>query len=330
MILIVTGPQDVTADAVEACLRARGAASRRFDPADYPARARLSFALDARGRVEATLRTDGRCIALHELDAIWFRRPGRPQPDEALADERVRRYVAAECEQHLDDVWAALPVRCFPAPPLVLAHAALKATQLVRAGELGFELPATLFTTDEQALLDFHRANDGHVISKLAGPAFNRTFGPELARYTEPIAARDVGQLDAVRFAPAIYQAALDKRVELRVTVVGERVFAVEIHSQATRRTRGDWRRYDVAHTPHRPHALPAELEARCVALVRRLGLDYGAIDFVLTPDGRYVFLEINPNGQFLWLEQLTGLPIADAIAERLCAPRRRDQGAHE
>ena len=54
------------------------------------------------------------------------------------------------------------------------------------------------------------------------------------------------------------------------------------------------------------------------MVLVRRLGLAYGAIDLVLTPDGRYVFLEINPNGQYLWIEQLTGLPISEAIAEWL------------
>src|SRR5439155_14491583 len=91
-----------------------------------------------------------------------------------------------------------------------------------------------------------------------------------------------------------------------------------EIHSQATNHTRYDWRRYDFCKTPHRPHALPAEVQARCVRLVRRLGLCYGAIDMVLTPDGRYVFLEINPNGQYLWIEQETGLPISDAICDLL------------
>jgi len=320
MILIVTGPVDVTADAVAERLRARGAEVVRFDPADYPARARLALGLDARGRVTATLHHEERRIALHELDAIWFRRPGRPEPDAALTDEQVRRYVAAECEQHLDDVWNALPVRTFPAPPLALARAALKASQLVAAGQLGFELPPTLFTNDPRELLDFHRAHDGRLISKLAGPAFNRAFGPGLGRFTEPLRTRDVGHVEAVRYAPVIFQAEVEKRLELRVTVVGERVFAVEIHSQATRRTRGDWRRYDVGHTPHRIHKLPGELATRCAALVRYLGLDYGAIDLVLTPDGRYVFLEVNPNGQFLWLEQLTGLGIVDAIADRLMA----------
>jgi glutathione synthase/RimK-type ligase-like ATP-grasp enzyme len=115
-----------------------------------------------------------------------------------------------------------------------------------------------------------------------------------------------------------LFQAYVPKRSELRVTVVGERVFAAEIGSQATHHTRHDWRRYDMAHTPHTPHALPEPVARAAVALVRALGLVYGAIDLVLTPDGDYVFLEINPNGQYLWIEHLTGLPITAAIADHL------------
>jgi glutathione synthase/RimK-type ligase-like ATP-grasp enzyme len=115
-----------------------------------------------------------------------------------------------------------------------------------------------------------------------------------------------------------IFQAYVPKLVELRITVVGRRIFAAEIHSQRTNHTRCDWRRYDQGQTPHRPHELPRDLEQRCTALVERLCLRYGAIDMVLTPDGRYVFLEINPNGQYLWIEHETGLPISEAICDLL------------
>src|SRR5262249_46875973 len=131
---------------------------------------------------------------------------------------------------------------------------------------------------------------------------------------------RDLGYAQDVRLCPVIFQAYVPKRVELRVTVVGGRVFAAEIHSQASRRTRHDWRHYDPYQTPHHAHDLPADVEGRCLALTERLGLRYGAIDLVLTPDGRYVFLEINPNGQFLWIEEATGLPISDAVCNVLMA----------
>ncbi|NJR75066.1 MAG: hypothetical protein HC773_18390 [Scytonema sp. CRU_2_7] len=117
---------------------------------------------------------------------------------------------------------------------------------------------------------------------------------------------------------PNDFQAYIPKRLELRITVVGQQVFAAEIHSQETNHTRYDWRRYDHHKTPYFPHELPPEVEQRCVQLVEKLGLCYGAIDMILTPDGRYVFLEINPNGQYLWIELATGLPISDAICDLL------------
>jgi glutathione synthase/RimK-type ligase-like ATP-grasp enzyme len=112
--------------------------------------------------------------------------------------------------------------------------------------------------------------------------------------------------------------------------VVGERVFAAEIDSQRANHTRHDWRHHDTAHTPHRVHDLPAKWRVACVRMVAELGLLFGAIDMILTPDGRYVFLELNPNGEYLWIEHLTGLAISDAVCELLVsreAARTRGTG---
>jgi glutathione synthase/RimK-type ligase-like ATP-grasp enzyme len=195
---------------------------------------------------------------------------------------------------------------------------------------LGFELPPTLVTTSPTDFLAFYQIHNGNVVSKLAGTAFFNAAGTTFCRYTEFVSKRDVGYAHSVRHAPVILQAYVPKRIELRITVVGEQVFAAEIHSQATNHTRHDWRRYDLDQTPHRPHELPDGLAQLCVRLTERLGLRYGAIDMILTPDGSYVFLEINPNGQYLWIEALTGLPISDAICDLLLSappPGRPDTG---
>jgi glutathione synthase/RimK-type ligase-like ATP-grasp enzyme len=127
-----------------------------------------------------------------------------------------------------------------------------------------------------------------------------------------------VAYAEAIRFGPVIVQEYVAKRVELRVTVVGRAVFAAEIHSQESNHARFDWRRYDLGSTRHEVHRLPAVVADRCVEIVGRLGLRYGAIDLILTPDGRYVFLEVNPTGQWLWIEKATGLPIGDALCDLL------------
>jgi glutathione synthase/RimK-type ligase-like ATP-grasp enzyme len=110
--------------------------------------------------------------------------------------------------------------------------------------------------------------------------------------------------LDSVRLVPCLFQEYVPKRLELRVTVIGDEVFAAEIHSQDHEQARVDWHgQYDGV--SFRKATLPAEVADRCLALARGYGLNYSAIDLVLTPDGRYVFLENNPNGQFRFVELL-------------------------
>ena len=98
------------------------------------------------------------------------------------------------------------------------------------------------------------------------------------------------------------------------------------IDSQASTRSRHDWRHYDLDATAYSAHHLPADVEAACLRLLDYFGLRYGAIDLVLTPEGEYVFLELNPVGQWAFIQDLTGMPIAQALAEDLDpAARARD-----
>lgn len=103
--------------------------------------------------------------------------------------------------------------------------------------------------------------------------------------------------------------------------MVGDKVFACEIHSQENQRTIDDWRHYnfdDLKDVKHLVHKLPSEVQDKCIRMADHFGLNFATFDLVLTPDGKYVFLEMNPNGQWLWIEDLTGLPISEAITDLL------------
>jgi glutathione synthase/RimK-type ligase-like ATP-grasp enzyme len=205
-----------------------------------------------------------------------------------------------------------------PAKPAVVQHAGHKGLQLKLAAEIGFKIPPTLITNNPSDLLEFYRKHNGNIISKLASGSFSDTYGCDYARYTEIVGRRDVARMHDLVYCPMIFQAYVPKRVELRITVVGDRVFAAEIHSQSSNHTKLDWRHYDEYQTPYLVHDLPANVERYCISLTRELGLRYGAIDMIVTADERYVFLEINPNGQYLWIENETGLPITSAICDEL------------
>ena len=325
MILIQSHADDAHAQAVHERLRERGASVTWFDPGDFPERASVELRWD--GRSTATLRTGDAEIDLDSVSVIWHRRPTLTEPSAQIRDDQLREYAARECRVFLSDVWSSLECTWLPGPMAAMTLAAHKFTQLRFAARLGFEIPPTVITNDPDAVLEFRSAHGPRLISKLPGPALFSLPGGGLNRYTQPVTRRDLGYIDAVRHAPVIVQPYIDKSTEIRATVVGGAVFAAEIHSQNSPRARDDWRRYDLLQTPHRIHELPASIRERCLCLVSSLGLAYGAIDLIHTPDGRYVFLELNPNGQYLWIEELTGLEITDAIVELLCARDREHAG---
>jgi glutathione synthase/RimK-type ligase-like ATP-grasp enzyme len=323
MILILSNRDDIHASRVVAKLRARGAPLSWVDHRQYPAQARISLRFED-AATKAIWRTGDGEIDLSALTAIWHRRPYLPRPDPRITSEPLRKALTDDSDLFLRDLWNAIDCLTVPAPTLVYRRADLKATQLACAVRLGLEIPDTLITNDPQELLEFHRKHDGMIISKLASPVINRDYLTDGVRYTNVVSHRDIGYFKAVRYGPVIFQGYVPKRLELRITIIGDAIFPVEIHSQVARRTRHDWRHYDHFNTPMYPHALPAEIERKLRQLLAQQGLSFGAIDMVLTPDDRYVFLELNPNGQFLWMEDIMGLPMSDAMCNLLMSGSRR------
>jgi glutathione synthase/RimK-type ligase-like ATP-grasp enzyme len=145
--------------------------------------------------------------------------------------------------------------------------------------------------------------------------------GDVYSLFTQRLTANEARDLSPwVAYAPVLLQPYIEKAYELRITVVGESVFCCRIDSQATETTAVDWRHYDYANTPHREWALPdAELQ-KIHKFMDLSNLLYVAIDMIVTPSGSHVFVEANPAGQFGWIQELTGMPIGDAIADWLTA----------
>jgi len=116
---------------------------------------------------------------------------------------------------------------------------------------------------------------------------------------------------------PGIYQELVPKNYELRVTVIGRKIFSAKILSQETSAGRLDWRK---AYSELRmePHLLLAEIEEKILAMLERHGLVFGCFDFIVSPSGDYYFLEVNEMGQFLFVESFTGMPLLDAFTEFL------------
>jgi glutathione synthase/RimK-type ligase-like ATP-grasp enzyme len=142
---------------------------------------------------------------------------------------------------------------------------------------------------------------------------------PGKAAFTGIVTDDILSSLDLIRHAPGIFQELVPKAYEIRLTVVADKMFAAKVMSQQSERTKLDWRTapHDIK---YEAIELSADIRDKVSAFMAETGLIYSCIDFIVTPEGRYVFLESNPRGQYLWIEHYTGMPITDAIADALIA----------
>jgi glutathione synthase/RimK-type ligase-like ATP-grasp enzyme len=204
--------------------------------------------------------------------------------------------------------------------PANIQRAESKIYQLSVAQSLGLRVPDTLVSNDPEEIRSFCSGKGGEVVAKPLRLGYFDYGDRQTSVFTSRVSPDDLVEDVPLRMAPVIYQELLPKLFDIRVTVVGQRLFAAAIDSQRVPSAALDWRRTDSEDLPHYTHGLPAPVQEACLKYVAALGLNYGALDFVLTPQNEYVFLEINPNGQWIWLEDKLKLPISDAVANWLFA----------
>lgn len=327
--LIVTQRYDPHADDVIRRLYDMGDQPIRLNTDDIPERTRIALNLNRVIGGDAwqggiTIDTNDRVIDVTAVRSIWWRRPGDFVLPEALP-VREREFAKLELEHTLMSLWASLD--CYwISHPRHIRHAGWKGGQLQRAAQVGFDVPKTIITNDPAEALAFFESCRGQMVFKVMSDPF---LGARevVAKYPDqPIEAcaastvlmteADLAKLETIRLVPCLFQEYIPKQVELRVTVIGDEVFAAEIDSQSHDSSRIDWRNVPIEEIPMRPAELPPEIIERCLAFVRSYQLNFSAMDLIRTPDGRYVFLESNPNGQFIFVEMmLPQLKMIDALA---------------
>lgn len=324
MILFVSSKYDPTTDLVIAELSRRGEVYERFNTEDFPRSVICS--IEATGNAfEASIDLpDNRHLTVDSVESVYYRRPAESELDPSLSLREARAFALRECRSTVVGLWTVMGC-LWVNHPLHNQAAEFKIRQLQVAPEIGFQVPRTLITNDPQKATNFYHQCGENIVAKTLHDGMVEYDDGCLLIFTTRVLEAHLERINSVRYAPCLFQEYIPKLVELRVTVVGDHVFAAEIHSQHSPRTKDDWRRYDFANTPHFPHELPRSVAQMCVRLVRLFGLNYGAIDLILTPDGRYVFLELNPNGQWAWIEELTGLPICSALADLLVTGGRHE-----
>ena len=321
-VVIFSISADLHADRVIACLPECVEALRLN--LDDPSTWSLSY-LNGDVRISTNTET----IGLDEIVSVFLRRtPNFDAFKRTVAPQHLEYsdFIANQKFSLFSDCLAVLDFSKPFVNSLATANKAGKAVQAKAAAAVGLATPATYMGANAGDASRFVRNVFGkgeRVCSKAIANTKVHINGQQHTRFTEiHDPATLVESLGSLESCPIIFQEYASKAYEIRATVIGDRIFASRIDSQnAGGGTAVDWRRYDIPKTPHSKYELPNEVRDRILALQRRLGLIYSSFDLVRTPDGQYIFLETNPFGQWLWIEDLTGLPISKAIADLLASP---------
>jgi hypothetical protein len=305
LILVVAHEADDHAAAVVAELTAASHPVEVIDTAQFPRHATVIEQFDGRERSFAFV-SGGRHLVLDDCGAAWWRRP-QPFSLHAGLSADATSFVYGECHEAIAGLWSSLPARWVNAPQLDSA-AHHKPYQLTAAGDVGLKIPRTLITNDPDAAMGLMREIG---LERTVYKTFLAT--EQCWRETRVMRPQDVDALDALRMAPVIFQEYIAADADMRVTIMGPHMFATAIRA-APGGYELDYR-MDMPGASFEAAVLPAPVEGQLRELMRRLGLVYAAIDLRRTPAGEYVFLEVNPAGEWRFVEERTGQPMTSTMA---------------
>jgi hypothetical protein len=306
-VLIVSLPNDYESLAVQWALRKLGTDCDIFYTADLAGGAEWSYRPEAPDSLDTEFRGRSRCLDFQNYSAIWMRRPNSLIPRPAFSDRFEQSAAERDCSQFMRSVFARIERGKFVASYFDATRAcSSKPFQFSVAREVGLPLPPTLISNSPRRILRFfHEHGQRMVYKPLATNAFQLASGGVSMAPTTLIEDEALLRDNDLTSAPGICQAAIEKKAEIRVTILGRSVFAIE--KTFPRRAAAlhiDWRgMHDDA--VYREHTLPEPIIERSVRLLRELGLVMGMFDFILDGEGNYYFLEVNPQGQFLWADAL-------------------------
>jgi glutathione synthase/RimK-type ligase-like ATP-grasp enzyme len=304
-VLIPTFVEDLHAYAVAVRLEQMGHRPLLWHCSDMPERAAASVRFAGDGPPAVELHGLGLDAALADVDVFWNRRIGPPVlTTELLACDR--EIALRENERFVRSLQAACSDGRFAVNAADRARAAEdKVLQLGVARRVGLALPPTLVSNDPAAIRRFvveHR--DAGAVVKNFSPMGWQGGATVTVNFTARVTSAMLPRDAMLRLTPSIWQGYVDKAYEVRLTCMGAEQVAAALHSQQHETSRTDWRTVAPDNLGIARVDVPAGIAQRCTAMMRELDLRFGCFDFIVTPDGQWVFLELNQMGQFLWVEE--------------------------
>lgn len=327
-ILIITHTADnFSIEKVTEYIEKNGCEVIRFDVDLYPLQNKLTTSFQD-GEWVSILETPEAKHRLDDIAAVWYRRAYNM--GHGLKEEMDPKFFGAAMGEIRNTLFGFLESIDTYAlgKPSVYRRLDSKEEQLKIADKIGLKIPESCITNNPEEARKFILKHQ-NVIAKMQTGFAIYEDGVECVVFTNVVREDNLEELDSLLYCPMQFQKKIEKKKELRVTVVGRDVYTFEIDSQQSEEAKIDWRKDGVNLIKKWERTeLPADIEAKILELLDVYNVDYGAIDIIVSPEDEYYFIEINAAGEFFWLDNLTeGHLISKSIADVLCdkAPRRNN-----
>jgi glutathione synthase/RimK-type ligase-like ATP-grasp enzyme len=314
-VLIISTIADVATDDVVRRLTAKQIPHVRINTEDYPF-SRTFTIFPTKGSEAGWLLSDGRRIP--SPTAIWYRRVRTP-PRPTEMDNGIYEFCMQETRTALLGSIMNISARWMSHPAAVW-QTEFKPYQLSLASVVGLLVPRTIITNDPAAIRTAFN-EFGHMIVKPVRTGHVVHGDQEFAVFTSQVLEEHLVELESARLSPSIYQELIPKQFDIRATIVGRKIFAAAIDSQSDPSSTIDWRCTTNPNLPHTRIELPEHVADQLLRLMDIAHLQFAAVDLIQTPGGEYVFLEVNPSGQWLWIDDMLDYGISDCISEWLSQP---------
>lgn len=318
MILLVTSKEDVTTDLVVDKLNISGAEYYRFNTEELCKSINVIFEPKIK-KLALFDTTKGKLIDLAKVKSVYFRRPKIPcAPADLLISEQ--HFVMNEIANTLEGIYKYLDDKFWISNVYSIRQAENKLYQQLIANTFGLVTPESIVTNDYGEALKFLQTNTECIIKPVKSGFVSDELSPKVI-FTSLLSKDDTHKLERISECPTYFQKHIKKTADIRVTVVGSSIFSAKIYSQAFEDTRIDWRKGENVNLQYEAIDLGPKMNEACINLIKYLGLQFGALDFILDNEGKYIFLEINPNGQWGWIQFRLGYDISGTIANLLTNP---------
>lgn len=319
MLLVVTNKSDLSSDYLIQRIKKRSVPFIRLNTEDFGVGFKIDICLSNLSKSFVISFSDGRMIKREDISAVYFHHPISPKLAAGLDDDDLM-FAERETVETLRSVWRLIPNELWLNHPKHIWIGSNKVDQLAVAIDQGFKVPDTLISSEKNSVESFIGLTDSNIIAKAVKHGFVTKEKEMWVASTRRLPKAYMSDYDSYFEIPITYQHEVQKTYDIRVVVVGSKVFATAIHSQGQKETEVDWRVGDILdiNLPHESIELPKNIEQKCCKIVKHYSLKYSSIDLVYSDNKEYYFLELNPNGQWAWIEQLTGKPIRDTIIDTL------------